>query len=233
MITFRWAHKWIGIVLGGVLLLWLITGIWIVLPERHQTIPPEVFTDWSAAPVSPAAAVAVVSPQDPTRVQALRLWNVAGLLFYHLARADGSGRLVDATTGTEVQVTAELAERVARAQFGVPEAPLASTELLEEHSARYAAGPLPVYRLTFDDADHTVAYIALLAGVVQGGGSNHRVRALVAGLHAFYPLRVLVGSKGEQGLLVLTGTITIVLVITGYWLGLPARWRRKFARKQA
>ncbi len=34
----------------------------------------------------------------------------------------------------------------------------------------------------------------------------------------------------EKGALVLTGLITIVGVLTGYWLALPGRWRQKLAR---
>ncbi len=230
MITFRSVHKWIGISLGVVLLLWLVSGVWMVLPTSNQQNWENGFSRWSDAAVAPVEAVAIASGHAPERVRNINLWAVAGRLFYRVSLDDGSVRLVDATTAEPVTITPGLAEQIARAVFVIPEAALDTIERVDGYSMRYAAGPLPAIRVVFADGNKTVVYVGVADGAVRGGGTSHRIRSVVGGLHTFYPLRVLVSAKGEKGALVLTGLITIVGVLTGYWLALPDRWRQKLAR---
>lgn len=95
MITFRSVHKWIGISLGLVLLLWLVSGVWMVLPTSYQQNFQDGFFQWSAAAIAPAEAVAVASGHAPERVRNINMWAVAGRLFYRVSLEDGSVRLVD------------------------------------------------------------------------------------------------------------------------------------------
>lgn len=233
MITFRSVHKWIGISLGVVLLLWLVSGVWMVLPTSYPQNWEGGFSQWQAAAVAPGEAVSVASGHAPDRVRNISMWAVAGRLFYRVSLEDGSVRLVDATTAEPVTITHELAERIARAVFVFPEAALDTVERVDGYSMRYAAGPLPTFRVVFADGNNTVVYVGVADGAVRGGGTRHRIRSVVGGLHTFYPLRVLVSAKGEKGALVLAGVITIVGVLTGYWLALPGRWRHKLARARS
>ena len=227
MITFRWVHKWIGISIGIILLVWLVSGIWIVLPTSYQQNWEDGFSQWQAASIAPAEAVAVASGHAPELVRNINMWAVADRLFYRVSLEDGTVQLVDATTGQSVTINPDLAVRIARAVFVIPEAPVDTVELVDRYSMRYAAGPLPAMRVVFADDNKTVVYVGTADGAVLGGGTSHRIRSVVAGLHTFYPLRVLVSAKGEKGALVLAGVITIVGVLTGYWLALPRRWRRR------
>lgn len=230
MITFRWIHKWIGISLGIILLVWLVSGIWMVLPTSYQQNWEDGFSQWPAATIAPAEAVAVASGHAPERVRNINMWAVAGRLFYRVSLKDGPVQLVDATTGQSVTITPDLAEHIARAIFVMSEAPVDTVERVDEYNTRYAGGPLPAMRVVFDDDDNTVVYVGVADGAVLGGGTSHRIRSIVAGLHTFYPLRILISARGEKGALVLAGVITIVGVLTGYWLALPGRWRRRWAR---
>ena len=230
MITFRWIHKWIGISIGIILLVWLVSGIWIVLPTSYQQNWEDGFSQWPAAVIAPAAAVAVASGDAPEGVRNINMWAVAGRLFYRVSLKDGPVQLVDATTGQLVTITPDLAEQIARAIFVIPEAPVDTVERVDSYSMRYAAGPLPAMRVVFTDDNETVVYVGEADGAVRGGGTSHRIRSVVAGLHTFYPLRVLVSDNGEKGALILAGVITIVGVLTGYWLALPGRWRRRWSR---
>jgi hypothetical protein len=229
MITFRSVHKWIGISLGVALLVWLVSGVWMVLPTSSRQNREGGFSQWPAAEVAPAEAVEVASGRAPERVRNINMWAVAGRLFYRISLRDGPVQLVDATTGEPVTVTAELAEEIARSIFGLTEAPVDTVERVDQYSMRYAAGPLPAMRVLFADRNKTVVYVGIADGAVRGGGISHRIRSVVVGLHTFYPLRVLVSSKGEKGALVLAGLISIVGVLTGYWLALPVRWRRRWS----
>ena len=228
MITFRSLHKWIGISIGIIVLVWLVSGIWILLPTSYQQNWEDGFSQWPAAAITPAEAVAVASGHTPERVRNINMWAVAGRLFYRISLKDGPVQLVDATTGQSVTITPDLAERIARAIFVMPEAAVDTVERVDRYSMRYAAGPLPAMRVVFADGNKTVVYVGEADGAVLGGGTSHRIRSIVAGLHTFYPLRVLVSARGEKGALILAGVITIVGVLTGYWLALPGRWRRRW-----
>lgn len=230
MITFRRIHKWIGISIGLILLVWLVSGIWIVLPTSYQQNWENGFSQWPAAVIAPAEAVAVASGNEPEGVRNINMWAVAGRLFYRVSLKGRPVQLVDATTGQLVRITPDLAEQIARYVFVIPEAPVDTVERVDSYSMRYAAGPLPAMRVVFADDNETVVYVGEADGSVRGGGISHRIRSVVAGLHTFYPLRVLVSAKGEKGALVLAGLITIAGVLTGYWLALPGRWRRRWSR---
>jgi len=230
MITFRSIHKWIGISLGIILLVWLVSGIWMVLPASYQQNWEDGFSQWPAAAIAPAEAVAVASDHAPERVRNLNMWAVASRLFYRVSLKDGPVQLVDATTGQLVTITPDLAEQIARAIFVMPEAPVDTVERVDEYSMRYGAGPLPVMRVVFADDDNTVVYVGVADGAVLGGGTSHRIRAIVSGLHSFYPLRILISARGEKGALILAGVLMIVGVLTGYWLALPVRWRLRWAK---
>lgn len=230
MINSRTIHKWIGITLGIALLVWLVSGVWMALPTSYQENWEGGFSQWPAAAVAPAQAVIAASGGAPERVRNINMWGVAGRLFYRVSLDAGPVQLVDATTGEPVTVTPELAEQIARAIFGLPEAPIDTVERVDRYSMRYAAGPLPAMRIVFGDGNNTVVYVGVADGTVLGGGASHRIRSVVAGLHTFYPLRVLVSTNGEKGILILASVICIVGVFTGYWLALPGRWRRRWWR---
>jgi len=230
MITSRSAHKWIGIILGVASLVWLVSGVWMVLPTSSQQNREQGFSQWQTALVAPAEAVVVASGQAPERVRNISIWAVAGRVFYRISLRDGPVQLVDAITGERVTVTDELAEQIARSIFGLTEAPVDTVERVDQYSIRYAGGPLPAMRVVFADDNKTVVYVGMADGSVRGGGTSHRIRSIVGGLHTFYPLRVLVSPKGEKGILVLAGLISIVGVLTGYWLALPGRWRGRWSR---
>ena len=229
MITSRSVHKWIGISLGIALLVWLVSGVWMVLPTSNQQNWEGGFTQWPAAAIAPAEAVAAASGGAPESVRNINMWAVADRLFYRVFLATGPVQLIDATTGERVTIDPELAEQIARAIFGLPEAPIDTIERVDQYSLRYAGGPVPALRVVFADGNKTVVYVGVADGTVLGGGTAHRIRSVVAGLHTFYPLRVLVSAKGEKGALILAGVISIVGVLTGYWLALPGRWRRRWS----
>jgi Na+-transporting NADH:ubiquinone oxidoreductase subunit F len=232
MITSRSVHKWIGISLGIALLVWLVSGVWMVLPTSYQQNWEGGFTQWPAAAVAPAEAVAAASGGALESVRSINMWAVADRLFYRVFLTTGPAQLIDATTGEPVTIDPGLAEQIARAVFGLPEAPIDTVERVDQYSVRYAGGPLPALRVVFADGNKTVAYVGVADGTVLGGGTAHRIRSFVAGIHTFYPLRILVSAKGEKGALILAGVISIVGVLTGYWLALPRRWRGRWSGTQ-
>jgi uncharacterized iron-regulated membrane protein len=227
--TIRNLHKWIGIAIGLVLLLWIGTGVLMVLPHRSTTGAAPGY-DWQHAAITPAQAVSLAQGRDAgglTRVSGLDLHRLADRLVYRVHFEDGSVRLVDAASGGLVVLDSATATVVARTAFGVEGEPV-SVERLERYDVRYAAGPLPAIRVAFDDPARTVAYVGVRDGTVRGGGTGHRVRAIISGLHTFYPLRALVGSaRIEVGLLLLACAIGIAGIATGYWLALPRRLRAR------
>ena len=234
MVTVRRLHKWIGIGIGLILLMWIGTGVMMVLPQQEPLRVPLDQAAWVGAAVTPAAAVEAASPGTRGRVVAMNLHTIEGQPVYRIYFADGSVRLVDARSGELFALTDSVAKSVARRALDRPDARVRSVERLESHQLRYLSGPLPVFRVVFDDGHNTVIYVNARDGSVQGGGTARRIRVILGGLHTFYPLRVVVRSaRAEVGLLLLACGVAIVGVFTGYWLALPGGWRRRWSARRS
>lgn len=227
-------HRWIAIFFGVILLNQLISGAVMVLPlpdptepERHPPI------DYQSITLSPAGALEALAQASPEEVQdrlvrAVTLRQLLGRLLYEVKLHGGGTHLIDAESGEMVEITPELAARIARSTLGTS-ATARQVERLEHYDYRWRHGALPVYRVTLEDSEVSVVYVSVDSGEV-GGRSDRwgRIRGLIGGgLHEFQPVGWLLGSnRARKALLLLLSLVGVATALTGYYLALPRRWTK-------
>ncbi|MDX2121134.1 MAG: PepSY domain-containing protein [Gemmatimonadota bacterium] len=218
-------HKWVGIGIGVILLMWIVTGILIAggdTPKGTGEAPP----DFSRATVAPAAALALATSGDSalTGVRAVEFERL-GPHFIYRVRGKGRTVLVDAERGVRFLVDEALARRLAAET--VPGAGIRSAELIRSYDRGYGNGSLPVWRVTLDDAAGTLVHLSQRDGVLGTSTSSKRMHLTMHNLHTFATLKVLGLPRGPiRWLLVLASVVSLVAVLTGYYMSLPKRWTR-------
>lgn len=224
--TFLWLHKWLGICMGVVVFIWVVSGVVMILPRGAVPQAKTPQPDWSSAVLSPAQAAALVAATgDTAGIQNISLVRLRNRPVFLAEMRGGRRHLHDAATGTPIEVTAALAESIAVEGLRAPK-PVTRVERLEKPDWRYA-GRVPAYRVEFADPKRTVAYVTERDGGLQLGDRGIRIRAVITGLHTFQPLSLLGGNTSRLAALHLTSAVAVLLVLTGYYLVLPKRWRRR------
>ncbi len=130
--------------------------------------------------------------------------------------------MIHAVTGAQLSVTRETAAWLASGDSAN------ASRIIEvtEYSSDYAAGALPVWRLPLDQSGWFVEVNPADAGVTLSTSAQRR-RAYIFSLHTFLPLRGIIGQRLTHWLLWGLSFLSLVTVLTGYWLFLPRRKARR------
>lgn len=96
-----WLHKWIGIVMGVMVFVWLASGMVMILPVTP--IVPKVSVeqlDMRSAVLSPAAALDLVATREGSTALPRRVLMVAvdGAPYYRVDMKDGNSFLINASS---------------------------------------------------------------------------------------------------------------------------------------
>ncbi len=235
--TWYTLHKWTSIFTGLALIMWLITGMvmsWEKLfPELTpvESVPP----DFRVATMPPADAMARLEEilgQSP-QVSWLDLRQILNTVVYEVKLKDGSIHLLNAQSGQEFNVTPELAEEIARAEFPT-QASILRVERLNGNDFSYPFGPVPVYRVVFDDSRATHAHVSIRTDEIWGRKTGAvwrndrwgRARTAINTLHTFDMLRIITDRRRLiTTLLWAAAIVTFLAAVLGYYLALPRRWR--------
>ncbi len=221
-------HKWIGVGIGLILLMWIVTGMLLGGGGGGRPSEPP---DYSRATVSPASAVAVAAASDSAlgRVNGVVLDLIAGRLVYRVTAARGRAALVDAATGAPIVIGEALVREVAATI--APEAAVGGVVRLKRHDGGYPRGPLPAWRVVLGDQAETWVHLNR-DGQVSSNTRDQRRKAVFHDLHTFATLRQAhLGPGTIRILFMVASVISLAVVGTGYYLSLPRRWRT-FRRSQ-
>ena len=196
----RWHHL-AGVVCGLLVLTWSLSGV-LQMFGSSVTPPPDMAerlrgtpASWSSIRIADWQAVRLLEQRTADSARPLRvdLVQLAGRLGYDIRLDDGGEFWVDAVDG---QLRGKLS--LAEARFvgsRVLAAPVVAADLLARYDRYYYARPgrelhLPVWRIAFRDAPHSVAYLNAVTGELVGfvDPAVRRWRWLRDGLHSFdYP----------------------------------------------
>lgn len=216
-------HKWISASVGLFLLVWLISGIVMILPslspspaQQHPVAP----VDFREITMSPADAVLSLEKVlgKSVHVTWITLKRIQEKMVYEVSIKNGGLQLIDVRSGQIFLITPELSEQIVRDKFPT-QARILKIERVDHHDFSYRWGPLPAYRVVFDDNPATLYHVSINDGKVQRSDRLNRVRGAIQSLHAFEPLKLITKrGKVRKGLLFLLSVIGIGAVGTGYYL---------------
>jgi hypothetical protein len=174
------------------------------------------------ATVSPQQALTIAQGDSAGAVRAVSLIRIHDRVAYRIDR----GRrpvLVDAATGARIEITAVLAESVAREAMGQADGKL-EVVAIRKHDSHYPTGSLPVWRVTIEGAEGDPAHVNQLDGTFIPGGSRSRFRSLAHDLHNFSIVQEIISADWFFRTFAITaGVVAVISIITGYWLALPRR----------
>lgn len=240
--TTRKLHEWIGIGIGGLFVLWLVTGVVMMTPigNRQAWFGPWEPLDYSTATVSPRQAIELATGTPPAdeggelaelpSIRDLTLTRMDGRAVYVVALDDGSARMVDAGGRGLVEVGEETARDLVLTEFDT-DATIVDARLTDERDPWYLYGPLPVWRFEFDDARRTVSYVSVTDGSVRRSDRITRLKAVISASHTFDIFEAFHIGGAQFPAVVVTSIIGLLSVLTGYllvWLS----YRNKKAAKR-
>jgi uncharacterized iron-regulated membrane protein len=235
--TWHFIHKWIAITVGVFILVWTVSGILMILPDRWFGLMPLQSTgglEYSSVTVSPAEAIQNLSENEGKSLDVtwVTLSGIDGMPVYQILLKDGSSHLINATSGQVIKITSQFAERIIRDQIPTEGKPT-KIEYLENHDLLYPYGSLPVYRITVDGYRSSLFYVSPRNGVISQSNELTRIRALISSLHTFEPVRFLSQIDGvRKGLLLLFSLVGIAAALTGYYLAVLPLFSRRSRRKK-
>jgi len=161
MIIFRKLHKWLTLLIGVQLIIWLVSGTIISLVDHNEASGAVTrSTNDPTKLSSTAGSLFPLSELGLTKnaVRTVTLENILGHPTYRVIR-DDTGVLFDAQNGQPIRVDKALAEEIAIDSYRGTGA-LISSERLELGSDEVRATPGPVWRIDFDDAMATRVYVS-------------------------------------------------------------------------
>ena len=233
--TYRLWHHWLAVIGGLFLAIFTVTGVGIVLPNHlpWPSVPPQVqpapAVDPAVVAISPAEAVARAQSLrgGPLRVHRVVLAPLGPHMVYTLD-SDGGQIRIDATTGEpSVPLTAEEAEAMVRARYGLGEVVLDRS--LEEGASWRYWGDAGIPAWVFSPSEHpSVVYaVGTADGVLRVRTNGMRMNEFIHRSHTLWPITVLTGSPTVHDMVLLgTGLLSLLLVATGFFLVLPLPRRR-------
>lgn len=223
----RRIHKWVAIVAGAMLTVWIVTGMYISIPGAGGAAltvsPPRI--DLREVSLSPADAIAAVEARRGAAVEVrdLRLEALGSRPAYFLRLGGGEVVLLDARTGDHVEIDRAEAIRMVEEHLG-PESRVAGVDVVERRSLGYLRGELPAYRVRVEGPSDAEAYIGRRTGSLSFRDGRVRVRELMYAAHDLWPIGVRFGRDLRLWILMGTGALALVATLTGYWLAVR-KWR--------
>lgn len=226
----RRIHKWMSVAIGMILLLWVVTGLVMIIPLAPPARGPQARIDFATLTITPAQAAQTAGPLRPDKaIDGVVMRRLGDRIVYVVWITDGAPPvLVDAASGEVVAITPELARGLA--VEGLPgNPPITRFERFDTRPFGYF-GPVPSYRADIDDGNGTRAWVNAATGEVQRNAGSARVKGFISSLHEFMPLNGLPGeNRTRRTALWITSIITIAVALTGYWMALPTRRKRRDA----
>ncbi len=219
-----WIHKWLALVVGVQMLLWVASGLFFALYpiERVRSEHRIAQTEQAGLDVSTLRApldLAALLPEAPTRISYER-----GVRGEALAIAEFAARrplLINLADGRVLSPLDEAAAtQIARAYVAAAPA-VREARLVTEESPQYRAA-LPAWRIAFDDAEGLAVYVAADTGRVTARRSD-----LWRFYDALWALHIMDWRDHENfntGLLIIASITSLIVVLAGFVL-FPFRLR--------
>jgi len=213
MVFLKKLHKWVGLLIGIQVLLWLLSGLVMSLLDPAKVSGQQ----WAHQLEHESQTLSNDSLLEPDQLSAeqlsgalsIQLKMIRGLATYRIRHTDGV-TLVNATDGSVLLFGRQYAERLALQDF-TGEGEIISVQSGEAPDLETRARSGPYWRINFSDKAHTSLYISTATGeILDRRNSYWRV------FDFFWMLHIM-DYSGRQNF---NNTLIIVVALTAIWLGL-------------
>lgn len=231
-------HKWLAVGVGFLTLVWFASGVVMMLPKGVLGGPRTGAGGNAAKPdfkgititVPQAIAAAETAAGGNIVTTNVDVRDIEGRLYYLISTAKSGAHLIDAVSGTRLEITEEYATQMAARRAGGGAQPQ-ETLLWKSHTPEYTFGPLPVYRISFDDGAATVVYVSKNTGEVTTSDRKGRIRGFIAGTHTFEFLKPMLLNRSIRALLMFFSFVGLCMSVFGGWILLIQfqNWRARRA----
>lgn len=211
-------HKWLALIIGVQMLVWVASGLFFavypierVRSEHRIAERADVALDASA--LRAPSEIAALLPTAPVKLSFER--DALGRAVAVADLAEGRSALVDIESGQLISPLSEASAReLARAYVaGAPE--VREARLVTEGSPEYR-GPLPAWRIAFEDEEGLAVYVAAETGRVTARRSD--LWRLYDGLWAFHIMDWRDHENFNTGFLIAASVASLIVVLAGFIL---------------
>ena len=210
----RKIHKWIGLLIGIQLVLWMCSGLVMSLLNSEsvrgaefRAVKKAIAPPWPQDTL-PAEAVLAATALP---VHAISTGWLVDRPIYKLAGEQGV-KMVDARQGQPVELTAAVAQKLALASYTGPGRPQAAE--LVERSLETRAHEGRVWRVPFSDAGDTTVYLSQQGEVLEHRNNTWRL------FDIFWMLHIMDYSWRKD----FNNPLVIGSAVGGLWLALSGIW---------
>jgi uncharacterized iron-regulated membrane protein len=254
----RTIHKWTSIGIGIFLLVWLVSGMFSIMPvsileriDRWVTGGQQVRSaemrservhvgsmakkpDYRNVSLSVPEAISVLETDvgHAVQVTGCSIYRLSGTLVYDMTIEDGRRYLIDAIEGVPTTVTEAQIKKSAKAA-APPGSHIVDMTYLTKRPYAYW-GPIPIYRLIFNDTSRTHVYVSPFTGQVKlkNRGWN-RLAGWMLSLHKFeFLLLIWEREAFRKGIMLVLSLVGLGVVATGFYIALPVKWLRRLPWNQ-
>jgi uncharacterized iron-regulated membrane protein len=221
----RRAHKWIGLVIGVQALLWMISGLYMVvvpLEVIHGDHLAHVFSE----PLKPSAnriAHARLVQLYPG-ITSLRLKNMLGKEIYEI-RQGKDASLVDATTGARISPLDRDTIKALADEAYVGEGSIRGIEWVTRAPQEVGARPVPLWAVHYDEQGDTTLYFSPHTGELVA--RRHNLWRWFDFLWMFHIMDYEAREDVNNTLLRIASATGLAFALSGAWLLLYSFKRRK------
>lgn len=222
----RQAHRWLGLLIGVQVLLWITGGAIMSMLRLEEVRGEHLAAKPAAVALEPGAAFVPVGAvlQGAGPVTAVTLESLLGRPVYRL-QAEAGPLLVDALTGAKLSPLPEATARALALADYAGSGALADVARVDAPALEYRGHDLPLWRARFDDARDTTLYISPQTGrVVARRNDLWRVFDFVWMLHIMdYEER----EDFNHPLLIAAATTALLFTLTGLVMLGYSFWPRR------
>ena len=214
----RTLHKWLGLVVGLQILIWLATGLYMVVVDIdfiHGDPLVKNMQEMVTVPDTGLLSIASLRKQYPDAIQ-IGLRPVMDKTFYTVVTAD-KRYLLDTETGAiKSPLNAETASEIANYHFA-GEAPVINVSLITSNPPmEIQTRRLPLWRIDFDDRFATSFYIDPYNGSL--ATRRHQYWRIFDFLWMLHIMDYDERSDAHNLLLIIAQITGLTFAITGLWL---------------
>lgn len=213
-----WIHKWLALIIGVQVLLWVASGLFFSVYPIEQVRSEHRIAEHAYPALDPAllaapSAITALIPGTPTKISYER--DVLGRAVAIAEFDKGAPVLIDLERMRAASPLDETAARAIALAY-IKDAPaIGAVRRVTEESPEYR-GALPAWRIEFDDAEGLAIYVAADTGRVTARRSD--LWRLYDALWALHIMDYRDHENFNSGLLIAASLTSLIVAIAGFVL---------------